>query len=115
MGTYEWQSPADKEKAERKLDDAATFLRDASNAIAIRDARIAALEATERELREAVKVLAKGGSDMAVMIDKYAAVDTDKQETVDAYIAAAAKCRQSADAVEDNPIAAEAVREAGKQ
>ena len=69
--------------------------------------RIAKLEA-------AVKVLAKGGSDMAVMIDKYAAVDTDKQETVDAYIAAAAKCRQSADAVEDNPIAAEAVREAAK-
>jgi DNA-binding protein YbaB len=77
-------------------------------------ARIAELEATERELRDAVKVLAKGGSDMAVMIDKYAAIDTDKQETVDAYIAAAAQCRQSADAVEGNQIAAAAVREAGR-
>ena len=66
------------------------------------------------ELEAAVKVLAKGGSDMAVMIDKYAAVDTDKQETVDAYIAAAAQCRRSADAVEDNPVASAAVREAGR-
>jgi len=66
------------------------------------------------ELEAAVKVLAKGGSDMAVMIDKYAAVDTDKQETVDAYIAAAAECDKSSRVVEANPIAAAAVREAGR-
>ena len=98
----------------RKLSGIEQLVDDATAELQSRSARIAALEATERELREAVKVLAKGGSDMAVMIDKYAAVDTDKQETVDAYIAAAAKCRQSADAVEDNPIAAAAVREAGR-
>ena len=98
MGTYEWQSPADKEKAERKLADAATFLRDASNAIAIRDARIAALESTERELREALKVLAREAHAWRT--------HTDENYYTNAL--------EAARKTDDNPIAAAAVREAGR-
>lgn len=59
-------------------------------------ARIAALEATERELREAVKVLA---SDLRSYIEDQAVGDWT---------------RDISDEVNANPIAAAAVREAGR-
>ncbi len=64
-------------------------------------ARIAELEATERELREAVRVLA----DEVVAIEKLLAAGTPVMKPVGYFLAAS---------VLSNPIASAAVREAGR-
>lgn len=64
-------------------------------------ARIAELEATERELREAVKVLAE-----SVAIDARIGIDANEPMKNASFAAF--------DAVQENPIASAAVREAGR-
>lgn len=79
-----------------KLAEWAKTMRDATNEIKTRNARIAALEQTERELRAAVKVL---GADLRSYIMDQAVGDWT-QDISDEVLA--------------NPIAAAAVREAGR-
>jgi len=70
--------------------------------------RIAALEATERELREAVKVLAVYAHRRTLQAQKLDTMPYIKQQVFLGTVG------QAKDAVLANPIAAEAVREAGR-
>ena len=79
---------------EQLVDDATAELRRRSD-------RISALEATERELREAVKVLAEYGGAFHGTGGPFKCWDS--RRAIDAF-----------DAVLANPIAAAAVREAGR-
>lgn len=74
--------------------------------------RIAELEATERELREALKVLASEAYWARTWEDSHFE-DTDEPIKVPHHIACNSK-DAARTVTDDNPIAADAVREAGK-